>query len=247
MKKISSLKWILIFSVFVSVLIFMIYPRHFIKDEVGNVTTFSNNSEVFVFVKISHYGYVGSYLKAYWTALTESMPSGSLQTLREDTIIIHYEGGQQLEKTVIRDFSIYGEVVWFEGALYSEKGPPPRMLWRWTGTTFEQLHGTEASDIQEKMKAKFRYYEDQNKLEGWKQNALANSFQGDEMSYRFDLSGNKLKLKIEKVGDSANQIVIVSHQINDSSVEELVKINSSWKNVTKEDYFSELGEITQRN
>lgn len=241
-KYVKRLLFILIISGAIS---FMVFPRYMLSDEVNNVTTLANEEEVFVFIKVLHYGEETNNFKLLWKSLTGNPVP--LKILREDTIIMHYKDGLSPELTTINDFSVNGGVVWFDGALYCLKGPPPRMLWRWSEKIFEKLPDAEAAEIDRKMSGKFKYYSDQNKAEGWQQNTLADSFAGDEMDYRFDLAKNKIVLSIKRTGRGSDKTVTVNYNLNDSGEKELAQVNSAWYTVSKTHYFSQIGELTSRN
>ena len=80
----------------IALAIFMFRTQYYFHDAVSGVTTLVNNEEVFVFVEISHYGFIDSRFHIEMFALLSSF-SEPFDTLRKDTIIFHYKRGQAPE------------------------------------------------------------------------------------------------------------------------------------------------------
>ena len=245
MKKRSLLKRLVFIFVLFSLLIFMIYPRHYLSSEITGMTTFTNEKEVFVFVTKSEFGEIASRFRILFLSVA-GIPS-PVQTLRKDTIILHYKEGQQPEKILSKDFFIGLGIIGFEGCPYKGGRLDSGILWRWTGKTFDKLPETEAIEIRKRMRNTYNSEDEQNESEGWQKNEYADLFAGNENTYQFNISENRLDVRIEKNGVGVGNTTVVSYQFNESNKIEIANINSSWRNVSKDEYFAEVGENTQIN
>ena len=244
MRRVSRKKFLLLLVVG-TILFGMFYQRYWTRSETADVIALWNDKELFTFVNVHRYGFSCGYLTQL--LIMAGIPVLTPRLLREDTLVYHYQSGQ-LGRFEIKDFTTTGGFIPFEGQLYKLIGGNtyPLPIWRWTGSTFERLPDKEAGELRARMNSQFRYASDQLKAEGWQENKYAGTFQEQEKSYQFNVSGNQVNLLVKKAGEGTELTLDVFLHATNLPVagEVLAKMDPKWKKVGKAEYLALAGAST---
>jgi hypothetical protein len=138
-------------------LISMVYLVHFSSQE---IVVLHSRNEAYIFLGKRKAAISGTRKDLLFTEMAR-YPHES-QELDRELIVVHL-GKESKSTQVIAGMSIGGGPVVVEGILYWARGGEKFRMWRWTGSSFDELNQDEA----ERVRGKYKYDSEQLKREGW--------------------------------------------------------------------------------